>query len=104
MQSFSLKVCPDPKICPIGALEKYMERTSKFRADHNSNCLVKAVIAPHKPVSPNTVSRWIKSFLKSAEINTEVFGAHSTRSAFASKASTSGVSLGVVLRAESWAQ
>lgn len=104
MQSFSITSCPESTICPVAAIAEYIKRTSKFRADQNSDKLVIAAIAPHKPVSSNTVSRWIKCFLKSAGINTEMFGAHSTRSAAASKAAKSGISLGAILRAGSWAQ
>ena len=40
----------------------------------------------NKPVSPETISRWIKSELTDAGVDTSVFKAHSCRSACSSKA------------------
>ena len=41
---------------------------------------------PHKPVSSETISRWIKDELSKAGVNTSVFKVHSCRSASSSKA------------------
>lgn len=59
--------------------------------------------APYRSVSANTLSRWIRSILKSAGIDTTVFGAHSTRGAAASKAFAGGASTDSILRAGHWA-
>ena len=61
-------------------------------------------IKPHKPVSPSTVSRWLGQVLAMAGINTEVFKAHSTRSASSSKAEVTGVSLTDVIKQGHWSQ
>jgi integrase len=104
LQTFSLAACADSKIFTAGAVKSYLEMTESLRTDVNMDRLVIAVIPPHKPVSPNTTSRWIKSVLKSAGVNTDEYGAHSTRSAAASKASASGLSIDAILKAGSWAQ
>jgi hypothetical protein len=103
LQTFSLSGCPDPIVCPVKTLKEYIERTNEFRTETNCNRLLVAVIPPHKPVSSNTVSRWIRSVLNSAGVDTDVFGAHSTRGAAASKAAVNGLSIEAILRAGSWA-
>lgn len=90
LQSFSISMCPNPLLCPVLVVQNYVKRTQKFRSATNSERLVIAVIAPHKPVAPNSVSRWIKTSLRCAGVDTDTFGAHSTRSAAASKATASG--------------
>ncbi|KZS06238.1 Uncharacterized protein APZ42_030369 [Daphnia magna] len=104
LQTFSLSGCPDPKVCPVKTLKEYIERTNEFRTEANCSRLLVAVIPPHKPVSSNTVSRWIRSVLNNAGVDTDVFGANSTRGAAASKAAVSGLSIEAILRAGSWAR
>jgi len=45
---------------------------------------------PHKPVSTDTIARWIKQVLESSGINTQVFTVHSTRSTSTSKGNSQG--------------
>ena len=44
-------------------------------------------VKPHKPVSTNSLARWIKSVLSNAGIDTSVFKAHSVRGASVTNAS-----------------
>ena len=55
---------------------------------------------PHKPVSSETVSRWIKDELLKAGVGTSVFEAHSCRSASSSKARDAGISVSEILKRE----
>ena len=48
---------------------------------------------PHKPVSSQTISRWIKDELLKEGVDTSVFKAHSCRSASSSKARDAGISI-----------
>ena len=41
-------------------------------------------VKPHKPVSKDTVARWLKNVLAQADIDVAVFKPHSTRAASAS--------------------
>ena len=59
---------------------------------------------PHNEVSVTTVSRWVKEVLKLAGINTELFKAHSVRSASSSKAFVYGLSLSTILNQGNWSR
>ncbi len=95
LQSFSILMCPNTLLCPVLVVQNYVERTQKFRSATNSERLVIAVIAPPKPVEPNSASRWIKTSLRCARVDTDTFGAHSTRRAATSKATASGFKSGL---------
>ena len=53
---------------------------------------------PHKPVSHETISRWIKSELTDAGVDTSVFKAHNCRSTSSSTAKGIGVSLNEIMK------
>jgi len=69
----------DPQICVVRYLSEYLERTKEMRHDHQK--LLVSYQKPHRPVSKDTVSRWLKHELKLAGIDTSTFGAHSRRAA-----------------------
>ena len=52
--------------------------------------MLSSSIRPHNAVVSCTISGWLKKTLKKAGINTDLFKAHSTRSARSSKASVGG--------------
>ena len=52
---------------------------------------------PHKPVSPETISRWTKDEHLKARIDISVFKAHSCRSASSGQARNAGVSVSEIL-------
>lgn len=103
LKSFEMESRPDTKICPVSALREFLERTKEFRPASGGSRLLITLVKPHKPVSSNTVSRWIKSMLREAGVDTSNFGAHSTRSAAASRAVVEGAPVDAILRAGSWA-
>lgn len=104
LQSFMYEELPDEKCCPVKALRAYVDRTASRRNGVNINSLFIALRSPYAAVSPSTISRWIKSYLAAAGVDTSVFGAHSTRGAGASKATANGLSVDSVLRAGHWAR
>ena len=92
----------DSKLCVCKAIDSYLERRniwgfgeSQFLVGH---------IKPHKLVSPSTVSRWLGQVLAMAGINTDVFRAHTTRSASSSKAEVTGVSFTDIIKQGHWSQ
>jgi hypothetical protein len=91
---------PDPKICPLNTLVEYLNRTKVIRKDEQS--LFISYIQPHHKVSRDTISRWTKSVLESAGIDTTMFTAHSTRAAAASKAHQKAIPLDVILKTVGW--
>lgn len=104
LQSFSILNDPDPVLCPVLALKEFLNRTYQFRREADEGKRFVALIAPHRPVAASTVSRWIKSFMQKAGVNTRCFGAHSTRGAAASKAVSAGIPVEAILRAGSWSK
>ena len=90
------------ELCTVTLLEEYLKRTADYRGD-----LTKIFITtkrPFRPVSWDTVSRWIKSLLREAGVDTTEFGAGSTRAASSSKASCQGVPLQEIMSAAGWSQ
>jgi hypothetical protein len=55
-----------------------MERTKELRSPDCKKLLI-SYRKPHKAVSRETISRWCKTVLRLAGINTKEFGCHSTR-------------------------
>ena len=88
------------KLCVIQVLKTYLNRTRALRKETKKGQLLISFQAPHKPVSKDTISRWIKSVLKSAGIDRH--SAHSTRSASTSAALRSGMPLPDILAAAGW--
>ena len=57
---------------------------------------------PHKPVCKSTLARWIKDTLLQADVDTNVFKAHSMRGASTSKAFLKGLSVKEVVDHGKW--
>ena len=81
----------DPSICPVECLKVYLEKTHGLC--RGSKQLFIGLVKPHKAVKACTISRWIKSTLSSAGIDTNIFRARSTRGAASSSALAGGASL-----------
>ena len=54
--------CEDPRVDPVYYLNCYVKRTVKLRGDHKQ--LFISFQRPYKPVSVQTISRWIVQTLK----------------------------------------
>ena len=57
---------------------------------------------PHKPISPSTIARWLKTILSKAGVDTEIFKAHSVQSASTSAAAMAGITTEDILKAADW--
>ena len=90
----------NPKICVVKTLSHYLERTQSFREQETKLFLTYQI--PHHAVSATTISRWIKSMLKRAGVDTSKFGAHSTRAAFSSAAKQAGGRIMDILSTGGW--
>ena len=94
---------PDNKLlCPVTTLRAYEDRTLSRRTDRNRSSLFIALIKPYNPVTSSTIARWIKSVLTKSGINTDIFKAHSTRSATVSAAAKAGITTNDILNAADW--
>ena len=91
---------PDTKICPLETLMEYLHRTKLIHKGKQS--LFISYIQPHHKVSRDTISRWTKSVLESAGIDTTMFTAHNTRPAAASKAQQEAIPIHVILKTVRW--
>ena len=79
---------------------KHINRTANLR---KSKKLLISYVKPHKEVSKDTVSRWIKDVLKSSGIDINTFTSHSCRSAASSKARIVGIHMSKILSNAGWA-
>ena len=85
----------DRRLCVVTPLTAYRARTRAIRQS------LKLLIAPHAPISSQTVSRWLRNALKLAGIN-PTFTGHSTRSASTTAAAEAGIPLELILEAADW--
>ena len=90
----------DKSLCIVNFLKAYLERTSKLRGNHLQ--LFISFQQPHKPISRDTLSRWIRQIMEKAGIDLGRFKPHSLRSAATSAASSNNVSLGTILASVGW--
>ena len=74
---------------PLPTSVHRLERTQSFREQETK--LFLTYQKPHHAVSASTISRWIKSMLKRAGVDSSKFGAHSTQAASSSAAKQAGV-------------
>ena len=89
------------KLCVVNTLREYRVITAPIRRPDSSQLLL-ALVAPHAPISSQTVSRWLKGALSPAEI-APTFTGHSTCSASISAAAEAGIPLELILEVADWA-
>lgn len=92
----------DERLCVVTCLRQYLKLTEPIRTGHDPLWL--SYTKPFKPVSRDTVSRWIKNVLEKAGVNTKVFSAHSTRAAATSAACSNNVSINTIMDAAGWSR
>ena len=100
---FYCRFTQNRKICVVDCLCEYLKRSAEFRkSDDSQDPLIRTTVKPHKGVTPNTVSNWIKDIMSLSGINTSKFKAHSTRGASTSKAACKGISVNEILKMADW--
>jgi integrase len=87
-------------LCVVTSLEQYLLKTSVVRDGNNELWL--SFNKPHKPVSKDTIARWIKTVMGKAGIDTSCYAAHSTRSASTSAASSTKLPIDIIMKAAGW--
>lgn len=90
-------------LCVVFTLKYYLGVTSKLRVTSPENNLFLSVQKPHAVVTKSTLSKWIKKTLILAGINTNIFSAHSTRSASTS-ALFGKIPIQTILRTAGWSK
>lgn len=97
----SLRAFPSKKaLCVCHTLNEYLDRTKDLRKLETR--LFVSFQKPHKAIGTNSVGRWIKEVLKKAGIDTEIFKAHSTRTAATSAAKFNSVPIDEILKTAGW--
>ena len=71
----------DKDMCVVATIKEYLHRTQGWRTENKKSQFFLSVINPHREVACSTISGWIKKLMTDAGINTDIFKAHSTRSA-----------------------
>ena len=89
----------DKTLCVVKTLQEYLERTEMIRKDKK---LFISFVKPHKVVSKETLSRWVKIVLGRSGIDIKHFKAHSTRAASVSAALRNSVNLNEILATAGW--
>ena len=90
----------DRRLCVIRYLKQYICRTKHVRGEAKQ--LFISFQKPHNPVSKQTISRWIKSVMSLAGIDTGTYKPHSTRAAATSAANRSDVPVEEILSKAGW--
>ena len=102
MYRFSITVRNDIDYLEVANFCVYLHNNYPVRKSEER--LFISYIKPHKRVSKDTIRRWIHRTLKSAGINTELFGPYSTRSASVSKASKLNIPIEQIMKTAGWAR
>ena len=89
------------KLCIVNCLKSYTGMRNALVREEIKDLII-SFRKPHKPVSHETISRWIKNELTDTGVDTSVFKAHSCRSASSSKAKDIDVSLNEILKRGRW--
>lgn len=91
----------EPALCPVRHLHHYISKTQNLR---QSTKLLVSFIKPYQQVTPSSIGRWLKTTLKDAGINVDLFTAHSSRTASSSYGSSSGLAINDILKAGGWSR
>ena len=91
----------EEKLCLVNCLQSYLEKRNHLVHDEVRELLI-TYGKPHKPVSRDSVGRWIINELTNAGVDTTVFKPRSCRSASANKAKVNGVPTSVILEKGYW--
>lgn len=91
-----------PEICPVRTILSYIELTKQYRNDLKE--LILTYKKPYKQASTQSIGRWIKSTLKEAGIDTEIFSSHSTRHASTSAALRAGMTVDAIRKCAGWSE
>jgi len=97
----------DRRLCVVRALKVYLDLTADRREGRDPKTLLRTLVSPFNPATPQTISKWIVRIIKMAyEISLKEkpakLRAHSTRSVAPNWAAMEGASLGNILQAADW--
>lgn len=103
-----LRAFADSTTCVVRSLRAYLTKTSPLRVDDSAkqdkqDALFLSYHKPHQPVSLDTISRYLKTVLNAAGVDTK-YTPHSTRSASTSAALAKGTAIDAIMQCAGWKQ
>ena len=91
------------QLCIVSMVLLYIERTKNIRNEIEE--LFISISRPWRPISSETISRWLKVCLQKSRIDdVSIFSGHSTRHASSSKARDIGIDIETIRRTAGWSQ
>ena len=87
-------------MCVFEHSKKYLKRTKPLRGSETK--LFISFVKPHKRVSRETISSWIRTTMEKAGIDITTFKLHSTRMAATTRAKAASVPVHEILRTAGW--
>lgn len=84
------------KVCVASIILQYLKVTKQLRT-HVKNLFI-STVKPHKAVTSQTISHWVKSLLQKAGIDTTEYSAYSTKHASVSAALRKGIDVSTIRR------
>ena len=90
----------DKRLCVVRYLKQYIRQTGPIRKSERH--LFISYQKPHRRATKSTISRWIKTVMTKAGIDTEQYKSHSTRAAAASCASKRHFPVNDILQQAGW--
>ena len=104
LKPIQLKSFPHKEdICVINVLHEYIDRTKSLRAKHSDQLFI-SYQKPYKPVSKDTIARWLKNILDLSGIDTSLYSAHTTRAASCSAVQKIGLPINSILEVAGWSR
>lgn len=95
----------DPRLCVLETLKLYIEKTQNLRpVGEEDGQLFISYVKPHKPVSKDTIARWVRTMLIKAGVDTSKYTAGSVRPAAASKAKAMAVPVAHIMARAGWSR
>lgn len=96
----------DRRLCVCETLKMYIEKTAQFRpgAAQGTGPLFLSIVRPHKPVTRDTIARWIRLMLHRSGVDTRMYSASSVRHAAASRAKAKAVPITIILEKAGWSR
>ena len=90
----------DKRICVVDYSGEYLNRTRTLR--ENQTQLLISYAKPFKPVSKDTIARWVKKLLEQSGIDINKYTTHSTRAAATSYCKAKGLTLAEIMKSAGW--
>jgi integrase len=91
----------DRRLCVYTIMCEYLRRTMYIEKNMESKLFI-SYIKPHKAISRDTVSRWIRTVLQRSGVDVTMFKPHSVRAAAVSAAKYQKVPIEDILRTAGW--